>query len=69
MKPITFADLQEAKEAIAKHQAALEELDACRRLLIAVYDKLHTGDLPSDLHNTMEEYVEAIRSMYSERPK
>lgn len=67
MKPITFAGLQEAREAIARHQAVLEELNACRRLLVDVYDKLHTGDLPSDLHNVLEDYVEAIRPMFQEK--
>lgn len=53
--------MERVRDQLSRQQAHRDELAAARQLLIAVSLHLNTGDLPSELHDMLDDYVELLQ--------
>lgn len=52
--------IERLRDQLGRQQAARDELAIAQQMLIAVSLNLNTGDLPSELHNMLDDYVEQL---------
>ncbi|WP_220815676.1 hypothetical protein [Pseudomonas paralcaligenes] len=57
-------NLDPIRDAVARAEHMRAELDQLRMLMIDISRELHTGDLPADLHQALDDYVAIIGPLY-----
>lgn len=53
--------IERLRDQLGRQQAARDELAIAQQMLIAVSLHLNTGDLPSELHDMLDDYVELLQ--------